>query len=271
MFPRTRVEANRRVAEALVRISNAPIARVAETLGTLCTYAQGIGSASILTDSGERHAVKLVCERVGGQLVVFDVGANVGGWTAVVLEVCGDRAAVHCFEPAPDSFAGLEQRYRNARRVHTWNLGLSDRGGHAQLFADSRASSVASLYAGSLETAGRRQATSTTVSLATLDQFCESESIERIDLLKIDAEGADLAVLRGAQRLLERRRIRFIQFEFGHPAVHAGTHMRSFYDALPEFDLYRVVPRGLIALGPYRTSLENFVSATNYLAVGRST
>ena len=87
MFPRTRVEANRRVAEALVRISNAPIARVAETLGTLCTYAQGIGSASILTDSGERHAVELVCERVGGQLVVFDVGANVGGWTAVALGV----------------------------------------------------------------------------------------------------------------------------------------------------------------------------------------
>lgn len=268
MFPRSRVEANRRVAEALVRVSGARTARIAETLGTLCTYAQGIGSAAILTDSGERHTAELVCGRVGGPLVVCDVGANVGGWASVVLGVCGDRADVHCFEPAPDSFAELEQRYRNVPRVHTWNLGLSDRGGHAHLFADSRVSTVASLYAGSLETAGRRPATKTTVSLATLDQFCESESIARIDLLKIDVEGAELAVLRGAQRLLEQRRIRFVQFEFGYPAIHAGTHIRSFYDVLPEFDMYRVAPRGLIALGSYRPSLENFVSTTNYLAAG---
>jgi FkbM family methyltransferase len=269
VFPRTRVEANRRVAEALVRISNAPIARVAETLGTLCTYAQGIGSASIFTDSGERRAAELVCARVQGPLVAVDVGANVGSWTSALLAVCGDRASIHCLEPAQDSFTQLEQRYRDLPRVHTWNLGLSDRGGQAQLFSDEPLSGLASVYNGSLESRGRNAVTSTTVTLTTLDEFCKREEIERIDFLKIDVEGAELAVLRGAGRLLDERRIQFIQFEFGHPAIHAGTHMRNFYDALPDFDIYRVVPRGLIALGPYRTSLENFVSATNYLAVGR--
>lgn len=144
------------------------------------------------------------------------------------------------------------------------------RGGHAELFSDSPVSGLASFYAGSLEARGRPIVTSTTVSLTTLDNFSERQKIERIDFLKIDVEGAELAVLRGARRLLAERRIRFIQFEFGYPAIDSATHMRSFYDALPDFDMYRVVPRGLIALGPHRTSLENFVSTTNYLAVGRS-
>lgn len=266
----SRAEVNGRVAELLIRAASAPIARAADTLATLCTYAQGIGSAAISTDGGERHAADLVRQRVKGPLVVFDVGANVGNWTSGLLAVCAGSASVHCFEPAPASYRELERRYRSAPTVQTWNLGLSDSDGPAELFSDSPMSVVASLYPGSLETAGSRAASSTTIRLTTVDRFCAREEIERIDFLKIDVEGGELAVLRGAQRFLDERRIRFVQFEFGYAALHAGTHLQSFYAALADFDIYRVVPRGLIPLGSYRPRLENFVSATNYLAVART-
>lgn len=56
--------------------------------------------------------------------------------------------------------------------------------------------------------------TPTTVSALTLDSFCVSAGVNRVDVLKIDTEGHDLEVLQGAHRLLCERRIRFVYFEF---------------------------------------------------------
>lgn len=50
--------------------------------------------------------------------------------------------------------------------------------------------------------------------MRTLEAFCAKQSIERIDLLKIDAEGSDIAVLQGARGMLPQGAITFAYIEF---------------------------------------------------------
>jgi hypothetical protein len=58
-------------------------------------------------------------------------------------------------------------------------------------------------------------ADSETVPVSTLDAFCGENGVERIDFLKIDAEGFDLQVLRGGRGLLSRERVAVVQCEVG--------------------------------------------------------
>jgi hypothetical protein len=64
-----------------------------------------------------------------------------------------------------------------------------------------------------LKPAWSSRADTVTVSVATLDQFCEQHSIKRIDWLKIDTQGYDLHVLRGAKGLLTSGRIQLVSAE----------------------------------------------------------
>jgi hypothetical protein len=57
----------------------------------------------------------------------------------------------------------------------------------------------------------------------TLDIYCEERGIARIDLLKIDVEGAELQVLQGAQEMLRARRIGCVAFEFGQATFDMGN------------------------------------------------
>jgi hypothetical protein len=129
---------------------------------------------------------------------------------------------------------------------------------------------TASLQPETLAVGGRVATLEETVGATSIDDFCEQQGIGAVDLLKIDVEGLELDVLRGASRLLARDAVSLIQFEFGYGTVAARAYMRDFYELLaPTHTLHRVAPRGLIALGEYRLAHEIFVGMTNYVAVPR--
>src|SRR3954468_16629026 len=65
-----------------------------------------------------------------------------------------------------------------------------------------------------------------------LDPEATRLGLDHIDLLKIDAEGYDLHVLRGAQRLLKEQRIDVIQFEYGEAWPYAGSTLSAAYQLL---------------------------------------
>jgi hypothetical protein len=103
------------------------------------------------------------------------------------------------------------------------------------------------------------------VRITTVDDFCQSNGIDRIHLLKLDVEGYELKVLEGASRLLAARAIDFIQFEFGGCNIDSRTYFRDFFDMLaPQYSVYRVVKDGLKEIISYSETLEVFTT-TNYL------
>jgi Methyltransferase FkbM domain len=87
----------------------------------------------------------------------------------------------------------------------------------------------------------------------------------KIHLLKLDVEGSEIDILRGADELLENGGIDFLQFEFGGCNIDSRTYFRDFYDLLsPRFRIFRIVTDGLRAVDEYREIGEIFTT-TNYL------
>ena len=131
---------------------------------------------------------------------VVDVGANVGVYTMLAAELVGRSGHVHAFEPDPQSMSYLlmtVNRNRLTERVTLWNVAASDRAAKGQLYLDLKTARTTSLNADAYSPDAQiRQPL--VVSTARLDDLITQPP----QFLKIDVEGAELAVLAGAAGLL---------------------------------------------------------------------
>ena len=148
----------------------------------------------------ERYEADLVQRLLTGDDVFWDVGANVGYFTLVAATALDNRGQIVAFEPGKNAYERLTENlalnpYQN---IQTFPVAVSDREGEAVLhLAGDIADSSASLYPTAQAQAG--QEVCRTVAL---DHWLESEGLRPPDLIKLDAEGAELAVLQGAQKLI---------------------------------------------------------------------
>lgn len=139
---------------------------------------------------------------------IFDVGANVGQ-TVAQIRASFPEAEIWAFEPVPETFAALRDRFGD--QTHCFQMALGARSGVGQSTARGT-SSMNRL----VNLDNRSTGTPTVeVEVETGDEFCSAHSIETIDYLKIDTEGHDLDVLRGFSGLLEKPSITFVQVEAG--------------------------------------------------------
>lgn len=174
-----------------------------------------------------------------GPGVLLDVGANQGAYTRFLHHLRPD-AQVFAFEPHPRSFALLRQN-ASLPNVELLNLALSDTAGFVDLydFADQDGSTQASLSSLAVELFSTNT-TKHQVECTTLDRFAVHRGIDQVAFLKIDTEGFDINVLRGARRLLAERRIRAIQFEFIPANIALHVTMRDFFAVLFGYRLFRM-------------------------------
>ncbi|HEY7157299.1 MAG TPA: FkbM family methyltransferase [Gemmataceae bacterium] len=132
--------------------------------------------------------------------VFLDVGANVGLHTlAVARHLAGGGGAVVAFEPHPVNHRLLADNIRqnHLRHVVAENLGLAE--------APETLIGTASADGGNWSLASRGNYRFE-VELVRLDDYLQANPVPRIDLMKIDVEGAEVRVLRGARKTLERFR-----------------------------------------------------------------
>lgn len=188
--------------------------------------------------------------------VVLDVGAHRGRYARAVLGV-SPRAVVHALEPHPVPFAELS---RVEGLAGAYRLAASAQRGKARLYdaSERSGSELATLVPGVFELLYARRPAPLEVETTTLDAFVEERGIERVDLLKIDVEGHELEVLRGAERLLRERRVGWIQLEFGAPQLVNHGSVLALSRALEGYKLYRVLGHGLLeldTLAPYEREI----------------
>jgi FkbM family methyltransferase len=224
-------------------------------------------------DNGERHLLAELRRNLpDGVPYLFDVGANVGNYTAMLLENFGDAMAkIHAFEPSSLAFRRLEQRYRDSQHVVLNNFGLADRDGTAVLYSDREGSEMSSLTERRLSHHGIEVNQTEDVSLRTLEGYAKEKNVDRIYLLKIDVEGHELDVLKGAGELLGSGRIENIAFEFGGADIDSRVFIQDFYYLLhPNYELFRIVRDGIYPLGEYSEYLEVFCYANYYARLRKS-
>ena len=215
--------------------------RVAQKLGRLRNdFAQGVW-----VPPGRAHgidALRDIRSRTTSDLaVVFDVGANVGqSADAFARELRG--AEIHCFEPIHDTFVKLAARFEYEPRVHCHEFALGAKRDRFDVVLEPNPlENSLRNRVGDVDHAGRPVER---VEVDTLDRFCARFGIASVDLLKIDAEGFDLAVLEGADALLQEHRVRYIQVEAG-----MGRHNEK-HVPLQVFEDY-LEPRGYSLFGLY--------------------
>ena len=171
-----------------------------QRLHQLCLSGLNVGGGSNFEDSGELWIIdRFARHRRGeGPLIVFDVGANLGGWALAVLARLEARARLFCFEPSPSTFAVLRQNVGDCDNVELLDFGLGDKEESLQLLSDAALSGLASVYRRRLDHIGVSMDRSERVHLRRLDDFCRKREIDHIDFLKLDVEGHELKVLEGA-------------------------------------------------------------------------
>jgi FkbM family methyltransferase len=183
---------------------------------------------------------------------VVDVGANVGDYSSMVLEARKD-ARVFAFEPHPETFKRLTARLSFAGNFVATNAACGGAPGKLLLYDHEGRSGTghASLLPGVIEKVHGDKSNQHEVAVTTLDRFAAEHDISRIDLLKIDTEGTELDVLKGAQNLLCETRIKAIQFEFNEMNIVSRVFLRDFYELIPNYRFYRLLGHGLGPLDPY--------------------
>jgi FkbM family methyltransferase len=174
--------------------------------------------------------------------VVFDVGANAGqsardflGWFP------GSR--IYCFEPVRETYARLRDRYRGQNRVRSFPLALGAEPGTGTMVREGISEQFRLVDAGARGAIGDTDLLEE-VPVSTVDEFCVQAGVDRIGYLKIDTEGADLDVLRGAGRMLAEHRIDLVQVEAG---MNRGNDTHVPFGALKDF----LEARGYFLFGVY--------------------
>jgi FkbM family methyltransferase len=148
----------------------------------------------------ERYEAGLVARLLSGDEVFWDVGANVGYFTLVAAAALNHRGQIIAFEPGKNAYDRLTENLalNPWRNITAYPLAVTDREGEAVLhLAGDIADSSANLYQ-----AAQPQAVSEVCRTVSLDHFRREEHLPPPDLIKLDAEGAELAVLKGAQQLI---------------------------------------------------------------------
>lgn len=154
--------------------------------------------------SSELLLVQNACKK---NSILFDVGANVG-YFSVLMGGFSRDSSIFSFEPSPGTCEILRKNIElnGLPNVHVEALALADVDGRRSFSDIAQSSATNHLYA--KPPIERESANAIWVETMSLDSFTSKMNIKTIDFLKVDVEGAEVLLIRGAKRLLGERRIR---------------------------------------------------------------
>lgn len=182
--------------DAVVRILSGPIAG--------CRWIVGSGDHGNWLGTFERQKAREFAQSIRSGDVVLDLGANIGYYSLIAAKRAG---RVFAFEPLPDNIARLRRHLALNRisNVEVIEAAVSDRCGEAR-FAQGESHST-----GKLADFGN----------AVQTMSLDSLRLERLDIIKCDIEGGELAMLEGARETLRRLRPKIFM------ATHSGELSRN--------------------------------------------
>lgn len=156
-------------------------------------------SPDMVADRYELATTQLFREILDPGMVVVDIGANVGYFSLLAADLVGPAGTVYAIEPEPRNNAILRKNvdlnsYSNVRVIEK---AVSNRTGSVKLFLSALDNGSHSIS----DAAARGVAGDVEVGATTLDDLLEEEGWPKVDLVKIDVEGAEMLVLEGMSLL----------------------------------------------------------------------
>lgn len=140
--------------------------------------------------------------------LVFDIGAN-KGQTIDKFRTAFPNCVIHSFEPSPETFTTLKNKYNGAKNLHLQNIGIGSTTGKLKFFENSSNDMSSFLEK---DTAHGNIIHETMADVITIDDYCRQNNIDNIDVLKSDSQGYEYEIFRGASGMMKN--INAIFFEF---------------------------------------------------------
>jgi FkbM family methyltransferase len=173
---------------------------------------------SIYLNAFEPRESDLVRRYLKPGMTFVDSGANVGYYTLLAGSLVGEAGLVIAFEPSPYAFARLLNTVEDNHlpQVQVLQAGLSDVSGELQLYMPKLSGNhTPSMIANDGGTA-------INVTTHRLDEYLTNAGIDHVDLLKLDVEGFEPNVIRGAEGYIQSGRIHALLCEFNQPWLEAN-------------------------------------------------
>jgi len=201
-----------------------------------CLHALGYDNGWRPSFTGEdwwlTNGLKKLDPKVG-----LDIGASIGNYSAILLRET--NAEVYAFEPTPSAFRQLKGMESGQTRFHAIETAVSNLDGTTTFYLEGERSERNSLSRKGLYDPKPHQ-----VKVTTLDTF--TQDLTRVDFIKVDTEGFEREVFEGMQQTLKRFRPMAVQFEFNILHLWRGHTLLSLSQLLDGYELYRLLPRGLL-------------------------
>jgi FkbM family methyltransferase len=162
--------------------------------------------------------------------VIFDIGAA-DGRTSEHYHQLFPNATIYAFEPLPSSFEELKKNVADKPYIIPLNYAVSDKIGETDFHITSLNDASSLLnpnQTGSSFDKYTKLDNVIRVKTITLDEVCETYKIPVINLLKIDAQGAELLILNGGKILLDNQKIQLIYSEVNFIELYKGIAL--FHD-----------------------------------------
>lgn len=171
----------------------------------------------------------------------WDIGTERGWFTLLMARLAGPSGRVEAFEPFPDNFRRLQANVglNSYVQVHTHQLALSDTVGEQTFVLPEDGLSVQADFlegctgVGYLTDTVQSGVNTINVATSTIDNHMQQQGLTRLDFMKIDVEGAEIAVLRGGAETIKRCQP-VIVIEYNELTQQRAGYTTADLDALVE-------------------------------------
>ena len=202
--------------------------------------------------------------------VIFDIGANIGEYSAELLRKAGtqglaEQFRLYSFEPNQKCVAAIKERVAgltNSACSLVVQKIVTDQPGQASFYITGATAGSSSLRIDEKTQQGKR----IEAECVTFDGFCREHAIEEVLFAKVDTEGNDMRVLKGANGMLETGRLHYLQFEYNHRWILFRNFLKDVFDLVEPlgYKVAKVTSRGLEVYPRWHFELEVFWEG-NYL------
>lgn len=183
----------------------------------------------------EIKAIEFLFPFLGERPIVFDVGSNKMDWSDIILNEFMENCTVHSFEPNTIMLNFQKIKYDYNTNITYNDLAVSntsDKHVYFYYFEDFHNGLSNIINNPKWHEFNPKQKK---VLTTTIDDYCSIHSVEKIDFLKIDVEGVEALVFKGAKEMLAKDAIKIIQFEYSEHYKVAGNKFQDIIDICVPF------------------------------------
>ncbi|MFZ1721705.1 MAG: FkbM family methyltransferase [Microgenomates group bacterium] len=226
----------------------------------ICYPQSSYGSFVVYANFPEYNEMRFIQNFVKDGDIVLDVGANIGS-ISILAASRGEKVRVFAFEPTEKIIPLVKENIGVngfEERIKIYQTAVSHKNGFLQ-FTIENESEINHLTS-------KRHNSSTSVKSLRLDTFVKRTNISRIDLLKIDVEGAEMLVLSGAKKLIQKNQIETIIFEVNENIQEFGSSVEEMFTFLRNnnYVLYSFNEKGTLTV---ITNTYTHTITTNVVAI----